>query len=573
MADGVIKQRNKRTGEIRISYDGGSTWEMGGAPDHAPTTQPPAAAPSQPRPQPAAEPAAPEPSFWQKAAQGLSDMARGAGQGATYGFQEEIVSRMVPEASDDTGIPRTYGEGDAQRSMQSQMRRDYAEAEERSPIATAVGQGVGMLPSAIATGAAGGAARTAAGAIAREAAIGGATGAVSGAGFSEGESAGEVLDDATESALEGAILGGSFAGGARALATGAPGAAQWLGSAADRMRARASGAYGGEMSKLVQEHGDEFVEQLGQFIERHGIHKRGPGWRRLIPSTPAVYRDNAAALRKQLGEEIGVALDDAVEQGVSYPKEDIVASIRGKASRVSPATAETARSKRMLQDLANRVERTYGDTLDPRELHDLKSLYEEMGGYSAGKNVPSGQGVRAKAYRDVANVPRRALSESMGEQALDETAQQFAQANKGFGMARTVENLARKRAAQEAGNQVISLPAAATGDVVGGTTLEGMKRIGSDVLADTMRRAAVGLRARPGAAAVRPGAALGAMSGMLQSDAQSQSVSPAAEVLSLIDSSPNYFGPNTAAIRQAAESGDTQTMNALIQEAQQQEAM
>lgn len=133
--------------------------------------------------------------------------ARGAGQGATLGFQDEwsaavelLLGRMLS--------PEAY-EGETYETLRDEHRADIDRSREVNPTATFLGDLVGSLPATIATGGAAGSSIKAA------AAIGAGEGALRGLGEAE---------DITEKPLE--ALTGTLTGGAIGGASGAAG--QWL---------------------------------------------------------------------------------------------------------------------------------------------------------------------------------------------------------------------------------------------------------------------------------------------------------------------------------------------------------
>ncbi len=444
----------------------------------------------------------------------------------------------------------------------------------------------------------------------------GAAGALRGGGAAE---PGEVGTGALRgAAIEGSI-GAALAGGPAAIARGAPGLAKMAGKAADRWRAAASGAYGGEMSKLAERYGDDYAEQLGRAIERMGLHER----RDIVPiaapavgtvggavvgaaksddpsltgkavdalkgaavgglagaalgrvSTPAVYRENAARAAKELGTELSGAIREATEQGVSFPKEELLERMRGVLRNYSTKTPEGRAMRTRARELMTTVREKYGEHLSPAQLQRLKKSYEapEAGGFEPTKNMPRSEANTAKMYQRVAGAPRSALDESIAEQALPETAAKFSQARDDFGIAKKVENMARKRVAQEAGNQPIGLASTATGDPLGAASVETIKRVGRDLGADVLR--AVERAASPSDAARRalPGSGAVVTTGLRQAPAASPAHAQTPEdknqtlharVQQAVASDPEALGPYGAQLAAARTPEDFAVQHASL---------
>lgn len=499
--------------------------------------------------------------------QALADTARGAGQGATLRWGDEGAAALaeaapregsgldalarralnvfgadLPEVDPEAAaIPKTYAAGSRYADMRDSERAANAQAQERSPVLYTAGEVAGAVPGAIATAPAAGGALPAR--VAANMAAGAAYGGISGGGGSEAQDAMGVAADAVQGAEVGAVLGGGITAAAAGAGRAAQAVRPGLERLANRARAGASGAYGGELAKLTERHGPQYAERLGADIERLGLHKRqGPlksaalgaaggtaiggtggaaygagksyftgegdmldeaakygkrgakmgaalGALSSRVATPAVYRENAAAVRKAAGQQLDDAIREATEQGVHAPTTEVLAGMRAKLRATPKSTREHRALREQIRDLMSDVKEQHGPQMNPKQLQALKKAYEapETGGFEPTANTPVSDAAKARMYQRLASVPRKALSTSIDELALPETAAKFGNAKRDFGPARTVENLATKREAQELGNQMVSLPAAATGDPLGALSVEGMKRYGKGALAGTLR--------------------------------------------------------------------------------------
>ena len=145
----------------------------------------------------------------------LEALLRGAGQGASLGWNDEIAARLLAAKGldDGTGIPREYKGGQYEQYRDS-MRADDADAQARSPKQYLAGEFLGAAPGAIATAPVAGGATTAS-RIAASGLAGGGIGAIQGAGASESTGKGMVRD-----AAMGAGVGGALGAGIPALGAG-----------------------------------------------------------------------------------------------------------------------------------------------------------------------------------------------------------------------------------------------------------------------------------------------------------------------------------------------------------------
>jgi hypothetical protein len=173
--------------------------------------------------------------------------ARGAGQGLTYGYQDELSARLSDLMS----------EGDTYDYDLGQMRSDNREAEQAHPSASGFGIGIG---SAMAPGGGTG------GGAARRILTGAAEGALAGRGYSEAE-------DPTDDMIHGAEMGAAFpafSAAAAPLGRGMAAAGDAMaGPIAKRFRARVPGPVPEEIASSVAK-----TEEYGGELQRLGIGDR-----------------------------------------------------------------------------------------------------------------------------------------------------------------------------------------------------------------------------------------------------------------------------------------------------------
>lgn len=138
----------------------------------------------------------------------LGAFARGAGQGASLGWNDEIAAKLLaamPGPKDPEGTSRDYAAGSPEADYRGTFRAENADAAEKYPLNYGVGAAVGGAPLAAAIPAAGG--------IAGAGLVGGALGGVGGAGLAQ---EGGRVQGAARGAGVGA-LGGLAAGAAPAV--------------------------------------------------------------------------------------------------------------------------------------------------------------------------------------------------------------------------------------------------------------------------------------------------------------------------------------------------------------------
>lgn len=484
------------------------------------------------------------------------DFARGLAQGFTFRWGDEgtaaVEGELLPQPAGTPGEMRAAGRGINAPLMTEDEREDAVEAEtlarerqsnaqaqERSPWAYGIGEGVGMTPAAIATAPVFGTAGTAGvpwqALAARNAAQGAVMGAAAGAGGGED---GSRLSDAAMGAGTGAA--GGAAGSA--LGTGIGAGARWAGDKVDeglqavrstptaqkvsqyagnlanRSRAAATGAYGAQLKKLAETEGFDFVDNdLGEGVER--LFPPEPGFLGL--PKPRTARDYAA-LAAPKANQIGASIDDSLRQmdaeGVSAPvirnpldpderavldvlDEEIAGASNpmniGDDDAVMRGALEALRGKTLAAVEPQAAQAI--DTLDPSKLRlkptELAAMKRslERSGYAseATKGLPAG--VQREANRIAAAGPREALRSAAARQAQPNTLAAWERGNRDYPIAKTVAELAEGRAAQEQGNQIVSLPGAMA-TAVGGPLAapsvgawEVAKRYGADAAANAMR--------------------------------------------------------------------------------------
>jgi hypothetical protein len=209
---------------------------------------------------------------------------------------------------------------------------------------------------------------------------------------------------------------------------------------------------------------------------------------------------------QRAGQQMSGAVDDATAAGANVPARDLASRLRGAqaghlAKNVPDEDAVAASIDEIAERLAAEQGGRAGGTYSPRELFDKRLAMKGMAKLDGNRNVMPEVTQRAQGYREARDVYGDAMRESMGP---DEAAR-FGAANEDYGLLKMANNASRQREAQELGNQMASINTpgmAGAGALVGGVpgaaagigAIETAKRVGRDVMADTLGGAATGLR-------------------------------------------------------------------------------
>jgi hypothetical protein len=325
---------------------------------------------------------------------------------------------------------------------------------------------------------------------------GGALGSLTGAGASEADNPTGVVADAGRGALVGAATGAAapyvIAGAGKLAGAGADLAkrgADALRSKANVNRLAASGTYGAQLRNIMQNKGEDAVQELGEEIERLGIHKGKPllgvipnPW----PQPPKTYADNSERVLADAGRRMGAA-EGAIAQAGDPPIDvgSIDAGLRAGADDVATGFDPSSKGEAgFMRDFADRIDAAgkpgveigpstgkvpFSQALKERRRIDANIDWTRKGGYE-------GAGMQEQVRRGVAGdlraATREGLDEAVARGELDpKTVEAWKQANKDYATAATVHDPAVARVYQEYGNQKIGLPgwlAATSGAASGG---------------------------------------------------------------------------------------------------------
>lgn len=482
---------NQRTGEARdfISNDGGKSWQMddtskgdvaldqriaaAGPEDTSaisPITPPqaqepappisPAPAPVRPQqmePLSALAQAQPDAGGWGAYGQAMGSTATGvddvggslraAATGASMGQNRrsaalgaELASAFGP--SDPLGYEREYPAGSESGDIESSEKRANDQAVAAHPGWHAVGSAAPIMATAELGGGAG------LGTLARAAVNAGVAGTVSGL-QSVGESDAATPQDAWARFSEGskapAVVAAGMTGLGGLVGAGAEWAGKYTPEASRYMRgvaARVGDLPENQRDALIKTVGDKPEQAIGGAIDRLGLTRTSKG-----PMSGTGYARAAGDMASELGDEYGAMLDRNSQAGVEMPKAELVQQLRGLRSKYKGTMGDNARAMsrkadRAISDLESGPYANQ-DSLTVSDLHDIKKIYENEGGFKPGEAQATQPIAAAKsASRDIASNARAGLADTMDQMALREDVPRFHELKSDIGMLNTIRGVA-----------------------------------------------------------------------------------------------------------------------------------
>jgi hypothetical protein len=411
---------------------------------------------------------------------GLDAFGRGAGQGASLGFGDEMAgfgAWLAGGGKDE--IPRAAGRGvdapasdvtsyeaarDAERQANALARKEHGGA-------YLAGELVGGTAPAVALGA--GASKfipaiTRLAPAARAGIEGAALGGVTGAGTSEADDAAGVTRDALHGAEVGGLAGAGLSMAAPYVGKAVKGAAGWvgenLGRGANTEAVAAAGPHGNDTRNLMRDFGDDALNDFGQSIrdQNLGGNAPGAGWE--------TYAKNAEKQLAEIGPAIGAATKRADAQGVRVNSGDIVSEMLDRGAELENLPQVPAIKKQIDDLLENAValdnagEMSFGQAVEfRRKLDDI-----------AWDAAAAKQSQVAKDARALAVKMRGAIDDSLKE-ADPDLRNELVALNQRYSTAARVHKYATTRLAKESGLQIGGLSGkllggagAATGFATGG---------------------------------------------------------------------------------------------------------
>lgn len=231
----------------------------------------------------------------------LSDFLKGAGQGATLGFGDELLAALQAGSEVALGKPETSDLAELYRKYQQINEAAYKEAQERSPMLTLAGEigGGFLMPGGAAVRGA-----KALGATSKlgQAALSGAlVGGAAGIGQAEG---GASLEKLAESGVTGAAIGGGLGATMRGLGAlyekGAKGGKKYVEESPGLLRA----FHGAKLEKLLGEELDTVGTAVASKEGADIIVQK-------VNNTVNDIVDSLAANREKYGKQVHAIYQDA----------------------------------------------------------------------------------------------------------------------------------------------------------------------------------------------------------------------------------------------------------------------
>lgn len=339
-------------------------------------------------------------------------LARGAHQGVTAGFQDELagLGTYLGEKASDV----VHGTDDAQLDTSYKSGRDKAraenfEAQKANPKSFLTGSIAGSVPGAIALGG-----ENLLGTVASGAAQGGVT--------SIGSSDSSDPETLAKQAALGSLVGGAGGalgyGSSKALSA-APG---MLASKAEKLAENATGATGRQAEK--------FAEDSGRYLLDNKLIKAG---------------DNASNIADRLIDamdknqgDIASALKSLDEKGASIDKDMIYDALRNKLDdlKSDPASAPQARQ---LQSIMRDIERA------PDQNVSLTAAEQTKRGFQNKAKGFYGDPYKGDALKSAGNAYKEAV-ETTAQDIDPSLASKFGEAKKIYGILSPIEEAASRRA-------------------------------------------------------------------------------------------------------------------------------
>lgn len=396
-----------------------------------------------------------------------------------------------------------------------QVQAEWAQADARSPVASFAGDVAGSIAnpvsrlSPMASGAIDAGARS----------------------FGAGNDPSQVMTDAAQGGAFGKVLdkGGQMLGGAMDWAKNT--LAPEMRSKANINRVASTGLYGADMAAMEANKGEQFIQDLGEDIERYGLHK-GEGAFGFLPQSAETYGRNAAKLRAEGGQQMGAA-EDAINAQVEPPMidyspaandmMDAADDVRNISHPDAPAEA-AAREGFANQLYSNGADRTFEQALADRRYYDQQINWQGRGGYK-------GAGLDEQMTREAAGNVRGSIRQGLDDSVdagntAPELRDDWVAGKDKYAVGAAVADPAIARKYREYGNQPLSLGAlaASSGDLATAAVAQGVKYRGRPALAGFQRNVQHGAEAFGDSAALEnlsggmQGPAAGAMSGMAAAD-------------------------------------------------------
>lgn len=386
----------------------------------------------------------------------LESAARGAIQGASLGFADEISGGLESLFSD-----KTY------EQARNESRANFERARKENPASYTSGEVGGGLATAFVPGLN----------IAKGASVGksllqaGGLGLATGAGYSDANDVGGLAEDSFKGAVVGGILGGTAHAASPLLQKGVESASRGAGKLADRFAARALGAERGTIKSL----GADKVMAAGRQALDEGVLSP-------LANTDDLIARNEAVKSKG-GQMMGQAYEAIDDAGAStFNPLDVAVQVEGELApkfRTAINKGETTQLDNTLESITSRVGIDgFKDGMSNIPLKEAQALKEEIGAvaYPRGKR-PIDPSPKQQMALDAYDIINRSIDDAVerGSAAIEGAglADVLKRGKNIYGLGKTSEKLLDNKFAREQGNNFFGLTDTITGAGAlgyGGTT-------------------------------------------------------------------------------------------------------
>lgn len=309
-------------------------------------------------------------------------------------------------------------------------------------------------------------------------------------GFSEADGGWlDKLEAGGSAALKGAATGFGLGGVLGSAADGASAVQKSFAKKADLNRVAATGLYGAQLRNLMQNKGDQYVQDLGRKIEEKGLHK-GSGALGFLPQPAATYADNASALETNaLGRMKGA--ESAIDELPSPPMvntSDITNDLRKDAAKAAGSWDPAGETESNFRNqMADRIDNgshevmgsgqkmaEWGNALQQRRGIDKQIDWNRRGGF---EDASMKEQVRRQVAGDLRSNISSSLDQGVERGTVPENlSNDWKGGRDDYALAAAVKDPAMARVFQEYGNQKISLPGfiSGAGGIATGNPIAGM---------------------------------------------------------------------------------------------------
>lgn len=424
--------------------------------------------------------------------------ARGAAQGASMGFSDEITGGLEAMWEKAKGNPVEFG--NLYKQYRDESRKNYDDAKKANPGTYTTGEiGAGVATAfvpgmAIAKGA------KLANVVGKSAMIGGAAGV----GNSEKENIDDVVIDGVKGAAIGGALGGVATVAAPYVGKLANKAGEKMKGSAERYAARALGAERATVKKI----GADKIQEVGRHALDEGILSPLASTDDMIARNEAVKASGAGKMKEVYNQidEAGASNFNPLE--VATKVEDKI----GGFYRSPINKGETNQLENTLESILMRSDKSGAKNIPLKAAQELKQELGKVANWKNNLNITDKEQMARDAYKVVSSAIDDAAesgAKSIGKDGLEETLK----AGKAlYSKSKSAEELLNNKHAREQGNKLLGITdwsllggGAAGGLVTGGASVlptmaavaakKGLERFGSQnaaLLLDKTGKALVG---------------------------------------------------------------------------------